>query len=337
MSQTQVNGWEDVEITQDLDMGNNYRVTNVPDGASADGDMANWKEVKEYADSVGEAMRIKAPVRALADSNQSLSGTATIDTVNLVEDDRVLLTNQTTGTENGIWVVKTSTWQRPADFASGSSAHGATCWVDEGDVYEDQRWTCTNDLGSDEVDADALTFVKTSGLGQVIAGTGLTKSGNEIRIGDGTTGDVGGINRAADDISVATDGSTLEVASNQVQVKDSGITETQLNASVAGDGLTGGAGSALAVGAGNGIAVNADDIDVTQTREDFTTSTGTTIIVSQSMDTSLPILVSYRGLVRRPGASHDYTITTTTNPNDTVTFTFTLAANRNASVIYWPA
>lgn len=44
---------------------------------------------------------------------------------------------------------------------------------------------------------------------------------------------------------------------------DAGITGTQLNASVAGDGLTGGAGSPLAVGAGAGITVTANAVAVT--------------------------------------------------------------------------
>ncbi len=71
--------------------------------------------------------------------------------------------------------------------------------------------------------------------------------------------------------AVQTDGVTTEgdgTAATPIKVMDAGITGTQLNASVAGDGLTGGAGSALAVGASGAIDVNANDIAV---RVDATT------------------------------------------------------------------
>lgn len=80
---------------------------------------------------------------------------------------------------------------------------------------------------------------------------------------DRTSNGTGAASANAGYLAVKTDNSTLNVdASNQLAVKASGITGTQLNASVAGNGLTGGGGSALAVGAGNGITVNTDDVAV---------------------------------------------------------------------------
>jgi len=55
---------------------------------------------------------------------------------------------------------------------------------------------------------------------------------------------------------------SLQVDSNGLTVKDAGVTEAHLNASVAGGGLTGGAGAVLAVGAGTGITVNANDVQI---------------------------------------------------------------------------
>ena len=75
-------------------------------------------------------------------------------------------------------------------------------------------------------------------------------------------------------IAVQVDGSTIEINSNALRIKDAGVTlaklaslsvdENKLTASVAGAGLTGGAGSALAIGANadGSIVVNADDIQV---------------------------------------------------------------------------
>ena len=64
-------------------------------------------------------------------------------------------------------------------------------------------------------------------------------------------------------ISVQADGSTLSVGSGGVKVADAGITATQLNTSVAGDGLTGGGGTALAVNVDDSsIEINSDQLRV---------------------------------------------------------------------------
>jgi hypothetical protein len=75
--------------------------------------------------------------------------------------------------------------------------------------------------------------------------------------GDGLTGGAG----AAFDVNV--DDSTIEIATDALQVKDAGITAAKLAAAVAGDGLTGGAGSALAVNVDDStIEINSDAIRV---------------------------------------------------------------------------
>lgn len=64
-------------------------------------------------------------------------------------------------------------------------------------------------------------------------------------------------------VSVEASGSTLEVGTNGVRVADAGITETQLNTSVAGDGLSGGAGTALSVNTDDSsIEINGDTLRV---------------------------------------------------------------------------
>jgi len=229
---------------------------------SADNDVAN----KSYVDNVAQGLDVKESVKALATTNQTLSGLPTdIDGVtSWSAGDRVLLTGQTNGVENGIWEVQTGSWTRPSDFANGASVAGAFCFVEQGDNYADTGWVCTNDSGSDVVGTDSLSLSQFSGAGQITAGTGLTKSGNTIHVGDGTVGVVGGINRTADDIAVAVDNSTLELnASGYVQIKDAGVTEAKLAASVAGDGLTGGAGSALSVNVDNStIEIVSDALQV---------------------------------------------------------------------------
>jgi len=140
------------------------------------------------------------------------------------------------------------------------------------------------------------------GLSGVTAGTGLTKTGNTIsvRLGAGIadlpTGEVGVEVKAAGGLalvdpttgldSTASDavlgvkvGSALETTINGLNVKASGVTEAMIAASVAGNGLVGGAGSALAVGAGTGIVVDANTVAFDTTFGDarYLTLTGGTL------------------------------------------------------------
>ncbi|KKL73155.1 hypothetical protein LCGC14_2077740 [marine sediment metagenome] len=58
----------------------------------------------------------KAPVRVATTANITLSGEQTIDGVAGAADDRILVKNQTDGTENGIYDMKSGAWVRSLDF-----------------------------------------------------------------------------------------------------------------------------------------------------------------------------------------------------------------------------
>lgn len=72
--------------------------------------------VTERLAGVNTGLSSKAPVRAGTTANITLSGEQTIDTVACVADDRVLVKDQTDGTENGIYDVKSGAWVRSRDF-----------------------------------------------------------------------------------------------------------------------------------------------------------------------------------------------------------------------------
>lgn len=113
------------------------------------------------------SMEVRAPVRILADANiGALTGLpGTIDGVLVAVDDRILLTAQSTASENGIWVVKARAWVRPEDFGNDEAASNALVAVDQGTTYGDQVWQCTSDRGSDIIGTSSLTWSQTSGGG----------------------------------------------------------------------------------------------------------------------------------------------------------------------------
>ena len=147
----------------------------------------NDAATKQYVDGVAQGLDVKQSVQAIAKSNITLSSPQTIDGVALVAGDRVLVIGQTTGSENGIYVVAASAWSRSNDMAAGSDASGAFTFVEQGTVNSDSGWVCTNDKGAAVVGTAALTFSQFSGAGSIVAGAGLSKTGNQIdvNVGDG--------------------------------------------------------------------------------------------------------------------------------------------------------
>lgn len=62
------------------------------------------------------SVAIKAPVKAVSTEDLTLSGEQTVNGVVLVDGDRVLVKDQDTGSENGIYTVSTGSWPRAKDF-----------------------------------------------------------------------------------------------------------------------------------------------------------------------------------------------------------------------------
>ena len=147
---------------------------------------------KAYVDANSQGLDVKASCRVASTANIVLAtGTAlTIDGVVTVAGNRVLVKNQTTTTENGIYVVAAGAWSRATDAdTSAEVTAGMFTFVSEGTANADTGWVLTADdtitLGS-----TALSFAQFSGAGQITAGGGLTKTGNTINV-VGTSGRIG--------------------------------------------------------------------------------------------------------------------------------------------------
>jgi hypothetical protein len=135
-----------------------------------------------YVDAAAVGIDWKPSVRAATTANITLSAPQTIDGVSVIAGDRVLVKNQTTGSENGIYVVAASTWSRATDAdAAAEVTSGLAVFVEEGTTNADSGWVLTNN-GTITIGTTALTFTQFTGLGQVTAGAGLTKSGNTLDV-----------------------------------------------------------------------------------------------------------------------------------------------------------
>lgn len=112
------------------------------------------------ADSDLDALEFKASVKAATTANITLEGEQTIDGVALTAGDRVLAKNQSTASENGIYIVAAYAWTRATDMAAGSDASASFCFVREGSTQAGTGWLCTSDRGSAVVGTNDLAFAK---------------------------------------------------------------------------------------------------------------------------------------------------------------------------------
>ena len=142
---------------------------------------------KAYVDSAAQGIDWKASVRAATTANVTLASALengdVLDGVTLATGNRVLVKDQTTGSQNGIYVVASSgapTRSTDCDTAAELTSNFAV-FVEEGTSNADQGYVLTND-GAITVGTTALTFTQFTGLGQIVAGTGLDKTGNTLDI-----------------------------------------------------------------------------------------------------------------------------------------------------------
>lgn len=103
-------------------------------------------------------LAIKTPVRVATTANITLSGTQTIDGVAVVADDRVLVKNQTTTSENGIYVCKSTAWERAADFDGNRDiVKGTLIYVNAGTINASALFK-VDSTDPIVIDTDSITF-----------------------------------------------------------------------------------------------------------------------------------------------------------------------------------
>ena len=186
------------KVLNGLDLSS-QKIVNLASPSSAN-DAAN----KSYVDGLIQGLQWKSAVRAATTATGTLASAyangSVVDGVTLATGDRILLKNQSTGSENGIYTVNASGAPTRATDADGTGEIGpnTTVYVSEGTVNADTAWTVTNN-GAITIGTTALTFAQVGGgtaytasLGVQLVGSdfranlgaGLTLSGNQIIVDD---------------------------------------------------------------------------------------------------------------------------------------------------------
>ncbi|NWG26610.1 MAG: hypothetical protein HXY30_19695, partial [Pseudorhodoplanes sp.] len=95
---------------------------------------------------VAEGLAVKAPCACATTGNVTLAGLQTIDGVALAENDRVLVKEQGTASENGIYVASSGNWSRAADFDGARDvAKGTRVFVHSGAVNGNTEFVVTSE------------------------------------------------------------------------------------------------------------------------------------------------------------------------------------------------
>lgn len=172
---------------------NSQKITGLADPTTAQ-DAAT----KFYVDNSRLGIDFKDSVRAATTANiATLAGGApsTLDGVSLAANDRILVKNQTTTSQNGIYKVDTvgtgsnGSWSRTTDADGttfGELTSGAFVYVEQGTANAQDQYVITT-TGTITVDTTGITWGLFSGAGKITAGSGLSKNKDTLLVSLGTS------------------------------------------------------------------------------------------------------------------------------------------------------
>lgn len=139
-----------------------FKITGLANGSASD-DAVTYQQL--LAVQNGTVWKDKVSVATTA--SITLSGEQTIDGV-VTSTSRVLVKNQSTASQNGIYVSGVGAWARSSDVATGVNAANITVFVEQGTTLADSQWTCSSNTGAAVVGTNTLAFL------QIGAGTSFS-------------------------------------------------------------------------------------------------------------------------------------------------------------------
>jgi hypothetical protein len=221
----------------DMDAGTSATITGLANPVN-DSDAAN----KGYVDALAQGIDAKASCVVATTANITLSGTQTIDGIAVSVGDRVLVKDQSTASQNGIYLCASSTWTRTTDANTWDELVAAFTFIEKGTTQANNGYISTITAGG-TLGTTAVTFAQFSGAGQITAGAGLTKTGNTIDVGTASSSRIV-VN--SDNIDLATSGVTagtyksvttdvygrITAGTNPTTLSGFGITDTYTSAQI---------------------------------------------------------------------------------------------------------
>ena len=163
---------------------------------------------KTYVDNLVTGLKTRIICRSATTANISLATDLengdTLDGVTLATDDKVLVKNQTTTSQNGIYVVVASgTASRDPDFNTVAELAGQLTIIKEGTTNADTMWLCTTDSGTIGVASITFTQIFPSAGGTVTSVAVADAGASEFTITGSPITSSGTINLAIDSIGAA--------------------------------------------------------------------------------------------------------------------------------------
>jgi hypothetical protein len=202
---------------------------------SANTDIVN----KLYVDSVAQGLGPKAACAVGTTANITLSGLQTIDTYTTLAGDRVLVKNQTSSAQNGIYIAAVGAWTRSTDMDVWSEVPGAYTVILNGG-QQDTGWVCTAPL-TGTIGVTAMPWVQFSSSATYYAGTGLSLASNTFSITNtGVTAQTYGSASAVPVISVNAQGQITSATNTSIALAASQITSGVLGGTYGGTGVNNG-------------------------------------------------------------------------------------------------
>jgi hypothetical protein len=214
---------------------------------------------KTYLEFFAAGISWKQPVDCGTTANITLSGLQTIDGVTVVAGSRVLVKNQTTTSQNGIYLASATAWSRAPDADTWDELISAICFVESGTTLAGSAWYCTIQPGG-TIGTTAITWSNFSVAANYSAGTGLSLNNYVFSITNT------GVTAAAYGSASKTLTATVNAQGQLTVLADTNIAIT--NAQVSGLGtmstqdansvtITGGTINGTTIGATTPAAVNA--------------------------------------------------------------------------------
>jgi hypothetical protein len=256
--------------------------------------------------------------------------------------DRVLIKNQTTAAQNGIYTVTTVgsgsvAWvlTRATDMDVWAEVPGAYVFIETGTSYADTGWVCTSNQGG-TMGTTAITWVQFAGAGTYTAGTGLTLTGTQFSITNtavtassyGSATQVGTFTVNAQGQLTLAGNTTITPAVGSITGLGTGVaTALAVNTGVAGAFVVNGgalgtpsSGTVTNLTGTASININGTVGATTPTTGAFTTISASDVITSTVATGTAPFTVASTTTVANLGATNAVNTSTTANSTNATNY-----------------